>query len=215
MYENFIFDLDGTILDTIEGIRVAINEALGECGYSYRYDREGTKSLIGDGAKMLVKRALKDKGDDPVAFAALEEKYMPAYARHQLTGTYPFEEVSKTLQILKNRGKSLFVATNKPDNLAQVIVPKYYPGNVFSYIVGVRPGGAVKPDPTNVLDIIKTYGLDPNKTLYVGDSHVDVATGHNAGLKVCLVKWGYDFYTPELCATSDYVIDDPKDLLEL
>ncbi|MCR5491202.1 MAG: HAD family hydrolase [Bacilli bacterium] len=215
MFENFIFDLDGTILDTIEGIMNAVNEALEACGYPQRFDREGTKPLIGNGAKVCIQRALLDKGNDPVAFAEMEAYYMPAYARAQLTGTHPFPEVAKTLQILKNNGKNLFVATNKPDNLANIIVPKYYPENTFSYIVGVRPGGAVKPDPTNVLDIIKTYRLDPAKTLYVGDSHVDIETGHNAGLAVCLVKWGYDFYTADLCRKAEYAIDDPAELLNL
>lgn len=215
MFENFIFDLDGTILDTIDGIMNAVNEALEACGYEYRYDREGTKPLIGNGAKVLIQRALKEKGNDPVAFAEMEAKYMPAYARQQLTGTRPFVDVSKTLQILKNRGKNLFVATNKPHDLAKVIVPKYYPEDTFKSIVGVRPGGPVKPNPKSVLDIMKENGLDPRLTLYVGDSHVDFETGHNAGLKVCLVKWGYDFYTPELCRSADYVISDPKGLLDL
>lgn len=214
MFNNFIFDLDGTVLDTIEGIKTAINQALRECGFEHQFDRQGTISLIGDGADALVRRALKEHYNEE-SFLRLKALYMPLYQRYQEDGTFEFPGVSKTLQILKKRCKNLFIASNKPDLLANRIIEKFFGKDLFLRVSGHREADPVKPNPITVTRIENEFGLKKEETIYVGDSHVDIATAKNAGLRCCLLTWGYDFYTPELLARADYVFPSMEGILEL
>ena len=214
MFKNFIFDLDGTLLDTIEGIRLAINQALRECGFEHQFDRDGTVYLIGDGADVLVRRALKEHYSEE-NFARLKARYMPLYKAYQETGTFEFPNVAKTLQILKKSGKSLFVASNKPDLLAGRIISKFFGNDLFSKVSGHREEDPVKPNPITVSRIEDEFGILKEETLYVGDSHVDIETARNAGIRCCLLTWGYDHYTPELLARADYVLPSIDGLLNL
>ncbi len=214
MIKNLIFDLDGTLLNTLPDITRAINDALKAEGYGYSFSLEEAKSLIGGGAERLVRKALKDKGDDPVAFASLKKAYMPLYKAYQEDSTKPFDGLEETLHDLKGKGISMFVVSNKPDSLAQIVVPHYLPG-LFKGISGQKEGELPKPNPSSTLRIIEDFSLSKEETLYVGDSSFDVETAHNAGLKSVLVLWGYGFYTAELKARADYVISFPEELEKL
>lgn len=215
MYETFIFDLDGTLLQTLPDIRLAINEALKRCGYSYSFSLKEARALIGNGADMLVKRALKEKGDDPEAFAELKAAYMPLYRDYQNLHAKPFNGMKEVLTFLKERGLQLFVATNKPNALAQFIVEDHFGKGLFTAIEGHEEGEPVKPDPLIVNRFVEKYGIDKSKSLFIGDSYVDVDTAQNAGVKSCLVTWGYGFYKKALLERADYVISKPKQLAAL
>lgn len=215
MYETFIFDLDGTLLQTLPDIRLAINEALKRCGYSYSFSLKEARALIGNGADMLVKRALKEKGDDPEAFAELKAAYMPLYRDYQNLHAKPFNGMKEVLTFLKERGLRLFVATNKPNALAQFIVEDHFGKGLFTAIEGHEEGEPVKPDPLIVNRFVEKYGIDKSKSLFIGDSYVDVDTAQNAGVKSCLVTWGYGFYKKALLERADYVISKPKQLAAL
>ncbi|MCR5349350.1 MAG: HAD hydrolase-like protein, partial [Bacilli bacterium] len=147
MAKHFIFDLDGTLLDTIEDICFAINTALGQCGYSHRYDRESTKTLVGDGAEALMHRALREKGNDPEAFAELKPIYMRLYRDHQTEHARPFDGLKETLIEMKRRGATFCCVTNKPDPLAQTILDMHFGKGFFDMIIGARTEFPVKPDP--------------------------------------------------------------------
>ena len=215
MYKTFIFDLDGTLLHTLPDIRLAINEALKRCGYDYSFSLKESRSLIGNGADMLIKRALKDKADDQRAFAELKSAYMPLYRDWQNNHAKPFNGMKEVLSFLKERGAGLFVATNKPNALAQSIVEEHFGKGLFTAIEGHEEGEPVKPDPLIVNRFISRYGIDKGTILFVGDSYVDVDTAINAGVKSCLVTWGYGFYKKALLAKADYVISKPKQLAAL
>ena len=214
MIRALFFDLDGTLLDTIHDIQRAINQALKDCGYSYSFDHEGTKRLIGNGADMLIKRALKEKGGDVDAFSELKKAYMPYYKLWQNDHTAPFEGLKDVLIKLKEEGILLFVVTNKPAHLAPIVVKEHY-GDLFTEILGQKDGIPVKPDPYYVNYLLEKYHLHKEETLFVGDSLPDVETGHNAGVKTVLCKWGYGFYDAELLGKSDFVAETPKALQEL
>ncbi len=214
MIRNLIFDLDGTLLDTLPDITRAINDALRIEGYSYSFSLEEAKTLIGGGADRLVKRALKDKGEDPVRFASLKRTYMPLYKAYQEDNTKPFPGLLEVLKSFQSKGISMFVVSNKPDALAQIVVPAYLPG-LFDGVSGQKEGEAPKPNPASTLRVINRFSLAREETLYVGDSAFDIETAHNAGLRSVLVKWGYGFYTKELESKSDYVISTPKELEDL
>lgn len=215
MYQTFIFDLDGTLLQTLPDIRRAINEALKRCGYDYAFSLKEARALIGNGADMLVKRALKEKGDDIEAFAQLKAAYMPLYRDYQNLHAKPFNGMKEVLTFLKERGLQLFVATNKPNALAKFIVEDHFGKGLFTAIEGHEEGGPVKPDPLIVNRFVEKYGIDKSKTLFIGDSYVDVDTAQNAGVKSCLVTWGYGFYKKALLERADYVISKPKQLAAL
>jgi phosphoglycolate phosphatase len=213
MVEALIFDLDGTLLDTLTDIRLAVNEALKECGFSYAFSKADCHSLIGNGADVLVHKALKDQ-DTPDAFLRLKKAYMPLYAAKQEDHTKPFNGEKATLNFLHERGVKLFVCSNKPDALAQRVVTKYYGEDLFEEIRGIKEGDAPKPDPTIVNGMILRHGLDKNKTVFVGDSLPDLLTAQAAGLPLCLCLWGYGFYKPELLQEAAYVIKKPKELAQ-
>ena len=215
MYQTFIFDLDGTLLQTLPDIRLAINEALKRCGYDYAFSLKEARALIGNGADMLVKRALKEKGDDIEAFAQLKAAYMPLYRDYQNLHAKPFNGMKEVLTFLKERGLQLFVATNKPNALAKFIVEDHFGKGLFTAIEGHEEGEPVKPDPLIVNRFVEKYGIDKSKTLFIGDSYVDVDTAHNANIKCCLVKWGYGFYKKALLEKADYVISKPKELVRV
>lgn len=210
--KNYIFDLDGTTLDTIEGIQIAINTALKNAGYDYSFDREGTKTLIGDGADTLIHRALKEK-DTPENFVALKKEYLPLYHSEQEDHTYLFAGLKEVLETLKRNGARLFICTNKPDAFAKRIVSKIYGDTLFEEVCGQIEGLPVKPDPRIPNYLIEKYNLNRDETLFVGDSKTDVATGVNSSLKTALCLWGYGFYTEELLAKADFILKDVKDLL--
>lgn len=210
--KNYIFDLDGTTLDTIEGIRVAINTALKKSGYSYSFDKEGTKTLIGEGADTLLHRALKEN-DSPENFKKLKEEYMPLYHLEQETHTFFFEGLKETLEEMKKRGARLFICTNKPDAFAKRIVEKMFGNVLFDEVCGQIEGLPVKPDPRIPNYLIEKYNLDRKETLFVGDSKTDVATAKNSSLSAALCLWGYGFYTEDLLAKCDYIFKTNEDLL--
>lgn len=215
MKKAIIFDLDGTLLHTLPDIRDAINCALSECGYDYSFDLEGTKTLIGDGADMLVRRALKEKGEDEEAFLQLKKAYMPKYRLYQGNTTAPFEGMSETLLALKKRGMRLFIASNKPHALAKAIIAKCFPEGLFESVAGHEEGDPVKPNPIQVQRIFKNYAILPADCVYVGDSVVDVQTAENAHIPCGICLWGYGKYTEEVLARCAYVFRKPEDLLAI
>ena len=212
-FRHLIFDLDGTILDTITDIVYAMNTALERVGFPYRYDRDSARYLIGDGADECIRRALKEKGSDPDCFALLKPHYMELYRDHQTEHATPFPKLKEVLIELKNRGYDLCCVTNKPDALAHTVLDLNYGEGFFSCIIGESGAHVRKPDPSSVFDCMRRCGFDPKECIYIGDSHVDVATAHNAKLPAMLCTWGYETDYPGTIPTADYVVNKPEDLL--
>lgn len=215
MIRHLIFDLDGTLLDTIEDICYAINTALKQCGYSHSYDRESAKYLIGDGADALLHRALREKGEDVDAFSALKPVYMELYRIHQVERAKPYPGLKETLRELKRQGFTFCCATNKPDPLAHTILDMHYGKGFFDAIIGASESYPVKPNPASTLDCIKRCGYKKEECVYVGDSHVDIATGHNAGLPVALCLWGYEVDYSKIQGDAEFTLTKPEDLATL
>ena len=212
-FSYFIFDLDGTILDTIEDIALAMNAALQECGYSYGYSKQEAMRLIGDGADMAVRRALAFHNEDLRGFQRLKDAYMPLYRKLQNDHVKPFAGLKDTLTKLKESGAKLYVVTNKPHALAEVVVASHYGEGFFVAVSGAKEGVPVKPDPTSLLLTMEENGIPKDKALYVGDSSVDIATAKNGGLPCALCLWGYGVYDETTLKTADYILKKPEDLL--
>jgi phosphoglycolate phosphatase len=214
MYKALFLDLDGTLLDTLTDIRSAINDALQETGFAFHYSKQECRSLVGYGADALVHKALGDL-DSPENFAKLKAAYMPLYGAYQEKHTKPFNGMAPTLEYLANKGVLLFVSSNKPDELASIVVRKYYGDSLFTEIRGQRPLDLPKPNPNTVLALMDKYQLKGSECLYVGDSLPDLLTAQNAKLPFCLCKWGYGFYKPEFLEEATYIIGKPKDLAKV
>lgn len=213
MYKAIFFDLDGTLLDTLTDIRIAINEALKKTGFPLSYSKQECHALIGNGADYLVHTALGEY-DNPANFEKLKKAYMPLYAKYQNDHTKPFNGMPTVLGYLKNKDYLLFVCSNKPDALSKEVVPAHYGEGLFTEVVGHTEGDPVKPDPIIITKLLAKYGLSSDECLFVGDSLPDLLTANNAHMKLCLCTWGYGFYKPELLKEASYVISKPKDLVQ-
>ena len=214
MYKALFFDLDGTLLDTITDIREAINDALKAAGFPFSYSKKECHSLVGNGADVLVHKALQNM-DTPDNFAKLKAEYMPRYKAYQSRHTKPFNGLPTVLKYLQNKGIDLLVCSNKPDELAKKIISLNYGDSLFKEVRGQLEGEAPKPDPHIPLEFLAKYGYKKEEVLFVGDSLPDLLTANNAGLSLAICTWGYGFYKPEFLSEAKYIINKPKDLASL
>lgn len=209
-----IFDLDGTLIDTIGDIADAINEALRQIGIPLHHSVKEVTYMVGNGAATLMHRALKEY-DDEKNFESLSKTYPPLYKEYQNRDSHPYKGMKETLAALKEQGLLLFVCTNKPDELANIIIPKEFGDGLFDGVYGQREGEAVKPDPHIVNYFLNSWGIQKKEAVFVGDSLPDLLTARNAGIKVAMCTYGYGKYTSEFLGQCDYIIDEPKGLLRL
>lgn len=207
-----IFDLDGTLIDTIGDIADAINEALHRIGVPLHHSVKEVTAMIGNGASKLMHRSLKEY-DDEEHYEALAKVYPPLYKEYQDRNSHPFMGLKEVLQEAKDKGILLFVCTNKPDELANIIIPKEFGVGFFDEVYGQRGNEPVKPDPHIVEYFLKTRGIEKKEAIFVGDSLPDLQTARNAGIKVAMCTYGYGKYSDEFLAQCDYIINEPEDLL--
>lgn len=188
MFQTVIFDLDGTILNTLEDLAAAGNWICRKRGWP-EHTVEGYRQLVGTGMRNLL-RLLDPMGDsDPQLDEALAE-YMDYYGQHSLEKTAPYPGIPALLAELKRRGVKLAVYSNKGDRFCAEIVEHFFPG-VFNVIRGKVDGVPVKPDPEGLKIVMDALGAEKETTLYVGDSNVDMETARNGGLVSCGVTWGF------------------------
>ena len=199
----FIFDLDGTLVDSLPGIALALNHALTDAGLS-TYTETEVCGFIGDGMAVLVERALGEQNAD------LRETVMTSFQKHYQQdwkdGTTCYPGMMDLLGRLQNEDLPLAVLSNKPHPFTVEIVEALFPPKLFSPIQGHREGFPKKPDPTTALQIVSDWGLEAHEVAYVGDSTVDLATAEAGGLVPLIFSWGYG--TPEgiplLSSTHDF-----------
>jgi phosphoglycolate phosphatase len=213
MYKNVIFDVDGTLLDTLEDIRLAINAALKECGYDKVYDIKEAHTLVGSGAYVLVKRAIAYKTCDKKEIDRVYKALMPYYEFYQGQHTKPFDGILEMLAKLKKSGVHLYVLTNKPDLLTQIIVHKFF-ANFIIDSQGVIDGFPIKPSNEFTTMFLNKNHLKNDESLFVGDSEVDITTGTNGNLDMVLVTWGYADYEHMDKTNASFVADSPDILFK-
>ena len=188
MFQTVIFDLDGTVLNTLEDLAAAGNWICRRKGWP-EHTVEGYRQLVGTGMRNLL-RLLDPMGDsDPGLDDALAE-YMDYYGQHCLEKTVPYPGIPALLAELKNRGVKLAVYSNKGDRFCGEIVEHFFPG-VFDVIRGKVDGVPVKPDPAGLALVMNALEAETATTLYVGDSNVDMETAKNGNLVSCGVTWGF------------------------
>ena len=187
-YKAAIFDMDGTILDTLGDLRDSVNAALRREGFPER-TLEEVRSFVGNGAAKLVERAVPAGTDAETARRVLDF-YRPYYEAHAQILTAPYPGVAEAMAALRAAGVKLAVVSNKPHPATAKLADRYFPG-VFDVVIGARDGTAVKPAPDLLLEAMDALGIRPEETVYVGDSDVDIATAKNAGTDGIAVAWGF------------------------
>ena len=209
-----IFDLDGTLTNTLESMTYSVNLTLEEMGLS-KITKDQCRLFVGNGARVLIEKSLKAAGDTD---ASRIEEGMEIYGRIvDRNCTYhvtPYEGLPEMLKALKDKGIQLAVLSNKPDRQTVKVVKAIFGEELFDYAQGQKEGIRRKPEPDGVWYLMEQMHVSKEECLYIGDSEVDAATGRNAGLKTIGVLWGFrDRKTLETAGVDD-LIDRPDELLQ-
>ncbi len=208
-----IFDLDGTLIDTIADLGEAVNHALSLHGLP-THRMEEYKLMVGNGVRNLVWRAMpQELKDDAGAVDAVLADFMKYYRAHITVHSAPYEGMPGLLRELQSAGVKLAVASNKFIAGTQALVDSCFPDISFVSVLGGRDGVPLKPDPRVVSEIIRTAGVDAEDTVMVGDSAVDTTTASNGGIRSIAVSWG--FRPEEASRAADYVAVSAAELREL
>lgn len=211
MYKTVVFDLDGTLLNTIDDLADAGNRVCAARGWP-QHTVEEYKYLVGNGIPKLVERFSPPEARTPAVLADTLAAFQADYGAHLRDKTAPYPGMPALLARLKAAGVQLAVFSNKADPLARQVVADYFDAALFDAVRGALPGVPTKPAPQGTLALMQAIGADPAATLYVGDSNVDVDTAHNAGLPCCGVLWGFRTRQELTDAGAEHLAADAEEL---
>lgn len=214
-YKCIIFDLDGTLLDSLQGILDAANLTFKELGYNvYRTFEEG-KYFIGAGAIEFARRAMKGTNIPIEKEKEVMERFLINYERIQEVATKPFKGITELLEDLQSDGYYLAIASNKPQILLDPIVKKLFPTIKFKAALGQRINTPEKPNPHIIFEIMNKCKVNDDECLYIGDSEYDYKTAHNAGIDSVICKYGFGFYDQPWIKKATYLVDSVAELRKL
>lgn len=211
-FDTVIFDLDGTLLDSIDDLTDSINKALSQCGFP-KHSIQEVKAYVGDGVDMLVRRALPPKADQ-VDYNAVYNAFINIYAQNMYNKTQPYLGIPELLAELCRRGVKMAVVSNKFQKAVTPLIEDYF-GDCIAVSVGADENTPKKPDPGGVLKAMEQLGSVRERTIYMGDSAVDVLTARNAGVFSIACAWGLREKATLEAAHPDVLIDTPLALLAL
>ncbi len=209
-----IFDLDGTLLNTIGDLAVAANAMLALRGLP-QHDYDEYCRMVGNGIMRLVERALPEPLRNPFTVQAARADFLRYYTDHIDIYTTPYDGITALLGELHRRGILLAVASNKFQVGTSKLISRFFPDLPFAAVLGQREGVPLKPDPQIDLDCLKAAGVAPEEALHVGDSGIDILTARAAGIPSLGVTWGFRARAELEEAQADRIIDRPEALLEL
>ncbi len=204
-----IFDLDGTVLDTLADLTAALNFALQKNGMPQRTLPE-VRSFVGNGIRKLIERGVP-AGTAPEAVDAVHADFTAYYGAHCMDATAPYSGVREAIAALRAAGYNTALVSNKTDDAVQKLISGMFPGD-FDYAAGEKPGVRRKPAPDMVIAALAALGVAPEDAVYVGDSEVDLATAKNAGLPCVSVTWGFKDRAFLLEHGAKTLIDAPEAL---
>ncbi|MBO5409489.1 MAG: HAD family hydrolase [Clostridia bacterium] len=215
MIKGAIFDLDGTLLDTLESIAKSGNEMLCSFGLAPAPVKQ-YGVFAGNGADVLVERALCYSTDNKLSLLEdAKRRYREFFREFCSYRVKPYEGIVPLLEKLKEKNIRLAVCTNKPHENAVRLIQEYFGDNVFTAVLGQREGFPKKPDPKGIFTILSQWDISPDECVYLGDSDVDMKTGKNAGCLTVGVLWGFRDKEELQANGADHVIAHPMDLISL
>ncbi|NLB06326.1 MAG: HAD family hydrolase [Desulfobulbaceae bacterium] len=213
-YKAILFDLDGTLLDTLEDLATAANRALGTLGLP-AHPTDAYRVFVGDGLRTLAERILPGEQRSAAQVDALVVAFEREYSRTWNERTAPYAGVPEMLDRLTGDGYRMSVLSNKPDAFTRLCVEQLLPHWTFAPLYGQRPGVPRKPDPAAALAIAVELGLDPAEVLYLGDTATDMHTARAAGMAAVGVLWGFRTADELRAAGARHLITHPGELAPL
>lgn len=213
-FRAILFDLDGTLLDTLDDIAAAANRVLATRGFP-THPHSAYRMFIGEGVARLIARVLPEAHRDPPTVQACVDAYAQEYARGWKDRTQPYAGVPELLDALVARGLPLAVLSNKPDAFTQQCVREWLAKWTFAAVLGASDAFPRKPDPAGALETARRLGVSPADCLYVGDSGVDMQTARAAGMGAVGALWGFRDKEELLSAGAQVLIERPGEVLDL
>ena len=214
MYKVCIFDLDGTLLSTVDSIAYIANKVLAHYNLPAQ-PVDDFNYYAGDGANKLIERAFAAAGGDPDKIAEAREMYKAMFAKDPLYKVYPYDGMIETLQALKGDGAILTVCTNKPDKAARANLAAMFGKDTFEIIQALDGSLARKPAPDMALAISEQLGVEPSECMYIGDTDTDMQTGKSAGMYTIGVLWGFRDREELEANNADIIIEKPQELIAI
>ena len=209
-----IFDLDGTLIDTVADLANATNQALAQCGYP-THPTEAYYQFVGNGINKLFFRALPEEARTEENVLRIRSLFLPYYNEHNADDSRPYEGIVQLLCDLQSRGIQIAVASNKYQQATAKLVAHFFPNIHFAAVYGQREGVAIKPDPTIVNDILRDTGIARTHTIYIGDSGVDMQTARNAGIESIGVTWGFRSEEELIENGAKHIVHHAEEILAL
>ena len=213
-YKAVLFDLDGTLLDTLEDLAIAANRVLAAQGLP-EHPVEAYRYFVGEGVQTLVERILPATLCSPTVVAEMVAAFQKEYGKIWHDRSRPYPGIPQMLDSLAASGLRFSVLSNKPDAFTRLCVQQLLPRWTFDPLLGQRPGVPKKPDPAAALEIARLMGLAPTEILYVGDTAVDMQTANRAGMDAVGVLWGFRTADELQAAGAQSLITQPDELLAL
>jgi phosphoglycolate phosphatase len=210
-HEGLIFDLDGTLVDSLPGIAEALNATLAEAGFP-AHPEAIVRGFIGDGLDTTVRHACPEGLADATLVARLVDCFREHYAKAWKSGTRPYPGISELLFDLQADDALLGVLSNKSHAFTVEMVEAIFPEIRFAAVLGLRPGMTPKPDPGGALEIAAKLTLDPCRCIIIGDSTMDIDTAKHSGMRSCAVAWGYHDESRLIAAAPDAIVHDVDNL---
>jgi phosphoglycolate phosphatase len=213
MLSAAIFDLDGTLLDTLDDLADSMNTALAELGLPiHAVDRY--KTFVGEGIQLLIARTMPEhlRADDSLVDRATQI-YRSAYAERWNSKTQPYAGIMELIESLQIRGIPLGVLSNKPDYFTQLCINHYFPAGTFHTVLGQREHVPRKPNPAGATEISQIWNLSPEQIAYVGDTATDMQTGRGAGMRTFGVAWGFRPVNELQEHGAHVILHQPEELL--
>lgn len=214
MKQLVIFDLDGTLLNTIADLGAATNHALATGGFG-THPIEAYPMMVGNGVRRLIERALPSENRDQATVDRLLASFRQYYDSHLTDYTEPYEGIPALLAELKSRGVAMAVASNKYESAVRRLIGHFFPDVPFAAVCGNVEGVPVKPDPSIVFRVLSEHPTAKADVLYAGDSAVDIETARRACVESVGVSWGFRPVRELTNAYADHIVTDPADILSL
>lgn len=211
-YDVYVFDLDGTLLDTLGDLTASVNHALRWAGMPERTIEE-IRWFVGNGVKKLMERAIPDGLNNP-RFDEVYQEFRDHYLHHGLDTTVPYPGIMELLQALKDEGKQIAVVSNKFYKATEELCQHFF-GGLVDVAIGEREGIRKKPAPDTVEEALRQLKADRTQAVYVGDSDVDIQTARNSGLPCISVLWGFRDQDFLLAHGATTLVVNPSDILSL